>query len=278
LKKNLLLVLLVLASCSWFKKKSDRAVARVDDEYLYESELVGLVKPGTSTSDSLTLTRNYIDNWIRRKALIHQAEQNLTTEQKNFSNQLDNYRNSLIVYAYENALVRQKLDTVVSDPEISDYYENHQENFLLKDNIVRISYVRIPVNLSQTRPIRRYFYSDDEADRNKLGDMCDKSGINYFFDDGTWLLFNDVLKEIPIETYNQEEFLRNRRSLEMEDSVYLYLVRFHDFKIKESVSPLQFERERIRSILLNKRKMKLLNQMHQDVYEEALKNKTIEIY
>ncbi|MFH1159719.1 MAG: hypothetical protein V1733_02085 [bacterium] len=278
MKHSLFILLLVLASCSWFKKKSDRAVARVDDEYLYESELTGLVVPGTSTADSLTLTRNYIDSWIHRKALIHQAELNLTEEQMDFSKQLEDYRNSLVVYAYENALVRQKLDTVVSDLEIEEYYENNQENFLLKDNIVRISYVRIPLNFSQIRQIRKYFYSDDEGDRNKLADICDNFGAKYFLDDGTWLLFNDVLKEIPIHTYNQEEFLKNRRSLEIQDSISLYLARFLDFKIKESVSPLQFERDRIRSILLNKRKIKLLNTMHQEVYEEALTNKTIEIY
>jgi hypothetical protein len=70
----------------------------------------------------------------------------------------------------------------------------------------------------------------------------------------------------------------NRRNLEMEDSASLYLARFVDFKIKESVSPLQFERDRIRSIVLNKRKIDLLNRMHRDVFEEAMKNKTIEIY
>lgn len=278
MKKSFVFLLLALASCSLFKKKSERAVARVDDEYLYVSELAGLVSPGISRADSLTLTRNYIDSWVRRKALIHQAEKNLTKEQTDFSGQLEDYRNSLVVYTYENELVRQKLDTVISDNEVLEYYDSHMEDFQLKDNIVRITFVRIPMNSPQLRHIRRLFYSDDEADRDKLADLCDKHNVQYYLDDGTWLLFNDVLKEIPIRTYNQEEFLMNRRNLEMEDSASLYLARFVDFKIKESVSPLQFERDRIRSIVLNKRKIDLLNRMHRDVFEEAMKNKTIEIY
>jgi len=250
----------------------------VDDDYLYESELAGLVAPGTSATDSLNLTKNYIESWIKRKILIHQAEKNLSEDQMDFSKQLDDYRTSLVVYAYENKLIAQRLDTVVDENEIRLYFEENQENFLLKNNIVRLSYVKIRLDSKQIRQFRRLFYSEDPDDREKLADLCDKHAVQYFLDNETWVIFDDVIKEIPIRTYNQEEFLRYRRSLEMQDSLFLYLAKFTDFKIKESTSPLQFERDRIKSIILNKRKLKLLNTMRQDIYDEALRNNTIETY
>ncbi|MFH1937703.1 MAG: hypothetical protein ABIK52_09085, partial [Bacteroidota bacterium] len=181
-------------------------------------------------------------------------------------------------FAYENMLVAQRLDTVVSDAEIESYYLENQKNFLLKNNIVRLSYVKIPSESKQIRQIQRFFYSDDPDDKERLADLCDKHSAQYFLDDETWLIFDDVMKEIPVRTYNQEEFLRYRRSFEIQDSLYLYLVKFLDFKIKENISPLQFERIRVKSIILNKRKMNLLNTMRQDVYNEALQENTIEIY
>jgi len=98
-------------------------VARVNEVYLFESDLKGIIPPGTSAKDSLMLTRSYIDSWIRKQLIVRQAMNNLSEDQLEFSKQLDNYKNSLIIYAYENTLVRQKLDTLVSDEEIENYYD-----------------------------------------------------------------------------------------------------------------------------------------------------------
>ena len=279
MKTSLLyLLLLLVTSCSYLDNNGDRPVARVDDEYLNESDLTGLVAAGTSPTDSLNLVHNYIDSWIQRKILIHQAEKNLTEDQLDFSSQLEDYRNSLVVYAYENILVAQRLDTVVTDLEIENYYQANQSNFLLKDNIVKINYVKIPVNSKKIRKIRRLFYSDDPDDKDELADLCDQQEAEYYLYDDTWMVFDNVMKEIPIRTYNQEAFLKYRRSLEIQDSLYLYLVKFIDFKIKEGVSPLQFEQDRINSIIINKRKISLLKSMHKDVYNEAFQKNEVEIY
>lgn len=272
------ILLITLASCSYLPKENDRQLARVDDDYLYESDLQGIVAPGTSGTDSLNLTRSYINSWIKKKVLIHRAEKNLTADQIDFSKELEDYRNSLVVYAYENMLIEQRLDTVVSEEDIESYYLQNQDNFLLQNNIVRISFVKIPRESNQTRMIRHFFYSDNEADKEKLADLCDKNSTEYFLDDQTWLIFDDVLKDIPIQTYNQEAFLRFRRNFEMQDSLYLYLIKILDFKIKESTSPLQFEKQRIRSIILNKRKLALISKMNEDLYNEAMKKNRIETY
>ena len=87
-----------------------------------------------------------------------------------------------------------------------------------------------------------------------------------------------MLKQIPVKTYNQEEFLKNHRDLEYQDSLFTYLVRFRDFKIKESVSPLSFEKDRVKNIILNKRKIDLIRKMHNDIYEKASKNADFEIF
>jgi hypothetical protein len=271
-------LLIGLISCSYFKKKSDRAVARVYDEYLYESDLNGLILPGTPVADSLDLTRNYIDSWIRQRLLLLHAETNLPEEKKDFSAQLEDYRNSLVIYTYENALVTQKLDTAVTNKDIEAYYTANRQNFLLKENIVRLNYVRFPRDMKNLNQARRWFYSGDEKDRERLAGLCDVHAMDVLLDSGQWLYFNNVLEVIPINTYNQEEFLRNRRTLEIEDSISVFLVKFLDFRITSGVSPLQFEKARIRSIIMNKRKLDLISRMQQDVYISAMKANAFEVY
>ena len=279
MKKILLLTLVLLFGCSgFFKKKTERPLAKVYDDYLYESDLKGVIPNGTTAKDSIALSKNYIETWIRQRLIIHQAEKNLSNEQMEFSQQLENYRNSLIIFAYENELVKQKLDTLVSDEEVENYYSANQQNFLLKDNIVQIQYVKIPLKSSHLKQFKKLLNADNSSDRTNLAEECEKYAADYFLDDQNWLLFNDLLKQIPIKTYNQEEFLKNHRDLEYQDSLYTYLVRFRDFKIKESISPLSFEKERVKNIILNKRKIDLIQIMHNDIYEKALKNADFEIF
>lgn len=276
---RLFLILMILfSSCSYLKKTGERPVARVKGDYLYESDLKGIVPSGTSAKDSVTLIRNYIENWIRQKLIIRQAEANLTTDQMNFTKQLENYKNSLIIFEYENALIRQKLDTLVPEEEIESYYDLNQNNFLLKDNIVQIQYVKLSLKSGNIKPIRMLLISDKPEDRTRLAELCEKYAADYFLDDQNWLPFSEVLKQIPIRTYNQEEFLKNHRNLESQDSLFVYLVRVKDFKIKESISPLVLEKQKIRDIILNKRKIELIGRMQEDLYQMGLKNNEFEMY
>ncbi len=279
MNRLLILFLIFAASCStFFKKKNERTLARVYNDYLYESDLKGVVAPGTLPKDSLVVTRNFIDSWIRQRLIIQQAEKNLSNAQLDFSAQLEDYKNSLTIYAYENELVRQKLDTLITSEESQNYYDANQQNFLLKDNIVQLQYVKLPLKSTVTRQIKKLLASTNPEDKNKLSDVCGTNAADYFLDSENWLLFNDVLKQIPIKTYNQEEFLKNNRELEYQDSNYIYLVRFNDFKIKESVSPLNFEKQRIRDIILNKRKIELIGLMQDDLFSAAQKKNVFEIY
>jgi hypothetical protein len=277
--KILLFLLLLTASCTtFFKNKSERVLARVYDEYLYESDLKGVVLPGTPAKDSMAIVKSYIDSWVRQELMIEQARKNLTDSQLDFSRQLEDYQNSLTIYAYENALVSQKLDTLVTENEIQEYYDQNRQNFLLKDNIVKTRYVKLPLQSAHARAIRGLMRSESQEDRNRLSDLCEKYASDYFLDDENWIYFNDLLKQIPIRSYNHEDFLKNNHDLEYTDSLFRYLVSFRDFRIRESVSPLEFEQRRVRDIILNKRKIDLISRMQQDVYQNARQKNLFEIY
>jgi hypothetical protein len=210
--------------------------------------------------------------------VIRTAENNLSSKQKDFEKQLEDYRNSLIVFTYEKELIRQKLDTTVSTEEIKTYYNKNQNEFLLKDNIVKVWYVKMPANSAKTITIRNLYKSEAVTTKQLLEEYCKKYAVNYYIDDSSWLYFNDLLKEIPIKTYNQEDYLKNHRYIEMDDSLYSYFVNIKGFQVKESVSPLSFEKENVRKILLNKHKLKLIEEMQDGIFKEALKNNDFQIF
>ena len=272
--------LLLLSSCSLLPghKKQGKTVARVYDSYLYFDELKGLIPAGTKPKDSADITRNYVNNWIRQELLLHQAESNLSDEQMDFSKQVEQYHNSLIIFQYESELMRQKLDTAVSAKEIEEYYRKNQANFQLHENILRAVYLDVSKNSPLLQRFRQLIRSDKPADRDKLDELCRQQKVNGQLDDQSWISFAGFTAKVPLKVPDQQSFLSQNSYFEVQDSVYLYLVRVKEYKVKESVSPLGFETNNIRTILLNKRKLEMLNRMEEDLYKSALGKKNFEIY
>jgi hypothetical protein len=281
MKKIVILILIVVAlgACKFFGRENrEEAIARVYDHYLYKADLAGIVPKATKAKDSIEITKTFINNWIRQTLLLHQAQSNLTEEQQDFEKQLEDYRNSLVIYEYESKLIRQKLDTVVTEKEVADYYAANQANFELRENIVQVNYVSLSKNSPLVSKFRTLLKSDRKNDRDKLEDLCQSSAAASSLDDENWLPFNELVKRVPLTVSDQVDFLESNKYVELQDSVFRYLVRIKSFKTKESVSPLSFEVNNIRSIILNKRKLELVSRMQEDIFQEALKKKNFEVY
>ena len=131
-----LVFLMAFVSCNNVNNgNGDRVVASIYDKTLHQSDLQSVLYEGISVNDSLVRTKAFINNWIRVQLIIHQAEKNIDKSELDFSRQIDDYRNSLIIYKYESQLIEQNLDTVVSDEEIAKYLEDNAPLELEKDAV-----------------------------------------------------------------------------------------------------------------------------------------------
>jgi hypothetical protein len=279
---NSIVCLLVFSSCNYFNNRNVEAkpdaVARVHDSYLYKDEISRMVASGTSKEDSALLVSNFIQNWVKQQLILQKAETNLNDEKKDVEKKLIDYRNSLITYIYETELIRQKLDTVVAEEEIEKYYSDNQRNFELKDNIIKVLYLKVKKDAPKIKKLKEWFKSTSAKDRAALEEYCYQFASDFHLDDETWLLFDELLKKVPVKPFDKESFLRNNKFIELEDSTDLYLVNIREMKIRESLSPLSFVKDDIRVLIVNKRKLDLIKEMEKAVYEEALEKNEFEIY
>ncbi len=274
------LFIFLALSCSQKKEEetTEKPVARVYDKMLYPSELKNIVPADISKKDSAALINNYIDKWVQEELVMRYAEKNLNEEQKNIEKQIEEYRKNLIIYTYQTELVRQKMDTVVKAEEIEQYYNSHLASFQLKDNIVKVYYVKVSKKAPNIDKVRKWYASVNPKDIESLRSYCIQFAENFFIDDNTWLLFDDLLKEVPIQDYNPELFLKTNQAIELADTASIYFINIRGYKIKNSSSPLSFEKENIRNIIINKRKLKLVDDMKKQVYQDALENKNFETF
>ena len=275
----LALLLVGLYACNTKIQQEDGTpLARVGEQYLYDIDIKNLLPPNTGPLDSIVWVTNYTNNWVKTALLVNKAKQNLTPKQLDFTNQLEKYRNSLITYTYETELIRQQLDTIITDSQIETYYQEHQNDFILIKNIVRAMYVVIENNKKIEKHFMKLFQLPDSVLLDSLEYNCKQYSNDYYLDTAAWLPFDDVLKSIPVKTYNKELFLKNNRFIKVKDKSNIYLINFVDFKIKNDISPLELEEENIRSIILNSRKTDFIKSLHEKLYNDAALKNEFEIY
>jgi len=272
-------LLILIGSCkNTGFNNSDTALARVYDTYLYTSDLDGLVPSNASTADSLSICRNYIDNWVKNQLLFYQAEKNLTGEQKDFSRQLEDYRNSLVIYKYESELIRQTLDTLVTEDETENYYQANQQNFKLNNNIVRVVFAQVNNDSPKRERIKSLVESELEEDRDSLEFYCLRYAEDYEIVDEDWIIFNEFVMRVPLEVDKPETYLNNNKFVEFQVESDYYYVNFLEYRLSESISPLALERGNIQSIILNMRKKMLISAMKQEIFDNAMESNNFEYY
>lgn len=272
-------LILLLVSCTRIFQSSDDdpVVARADDKYLTKSEITQRIPDGMNERDSMTLAQNYINKWIQNEILSRKARESLSSEEQDFTQQMEDYRNSLLLFALEQKLVKMYLDTNVTDQEIERYYNENRPQFELKGNILKFDFVKLKKRSRYLSEFRRLLKAPDFQSRQRLLEYAEKNALDYWFAT-EWVSLNQLLDEMPLEIENQPLFLRRTTYTEADDSLFVYLLRINDYRTSDSLSPLEFERDKIRNIILNSRKINLLEAKRQEIIDEAFKKDEAQIY
>jgi hypothetical protein len=273
-----------LQSCDFIQKSlssggetSGEPVARVFESYLYKKDLQNIVPAGTDSLDSISLVKSHIQSWVETQLLVHRAELNLNEQQKNFEKQLEEYKKNLIIYTYEQALIGQNLNTQVSDAEIETYYNNHRSNFELKDYVVLARWVKADIKAPKLKKVFKSLQTKSEKDETFLEDFCYQFASSCQMEK-TWMYFNEFTEVVPLKTLNIEDFLRANKVFQIEGEQFVWMVEIEEYKLKDGISPLELEKDKIKNIILNKRKLQLLSEIRKGLMNEGIDKNNVQFY
>jgi len=253
-------------------------VAKVNASVLYATDLKQISQNGLSKSDSLAFVQTFVNNWAYSEIFYQQAVNYLTEEELNVEKELEDYKKELLTYKFQTKLINEKLDTNITLAQIEEYYNNNAQNFLLKNNIVKVLYVKTPINIPNIDKLKKFCYSNNPKDAEPLKSMCIQYANNFFMNDNTWLMFDDLKKEMTQLKDVPEYDIKNGKTFEFTDASSFYFLKIIEVKSKNTLSPLNFEKKNIKNRLINQRKEKLITAIKKDFFDKAKTNKELEIY
>ncbi|MCT4638969.1 MAG: hypothetical protein N4A72_14805 [Bacteroidales bacterium] len=269
------IAILSLVSC---QNRKDDIIAKVDDKYLYRQELISLIPEGTSKLDSQLITNNYINKWIKTQLLLNKAESNLVDEEMDIEREIEEMRASLLIYKYKQKFIKQKLDTVITETQIKDYYDGNPQSFTLADCIVKGTYIKIPKDSQYWDRIKRIYKSNNPDDIKELDGLCSQFATKYDYFNEDWVSFRLINNNIPEPISDVKGFLSRNKFYETSDENFYYVVTVKEYRAKGEIAPLNHVYREISNIILEKRKFTLLKNLENNLYKDAVKHHKFSIF
>ncbi|HWR99750.1 MAG TPA: hypothetical protein VN249_03995 [Prolixibacteraceae bacterium] len=266
----LLCMVVILAGCKYFAGSSDEAyVAKVDEKTYLLRDLRSQLTPGMTKTDSLARVNDILTRWVKKELLLRMAEENLDEDQRDLTREMEEYRNALIIHRYQQQLLSQKLDTVLTATDIRQYYDTHPEKFILDYHIVKAVYVEIPKNVTKSDQIKRWMSENSPRSMSELESYSFQYASKYDHFNNEWIDFNKILSRIPGVKELPEKLLKSSKFHHFSDLNNNYFLLINDYIMAGEKAPFDFVKDRIESLILNTRKMYFLQELEKNIYEKG---------
>ena len=267
--------ILLYVSCE--RESTEVKLARFQNIYLNKSNLVNEIPLNLNKEDSTIFVKNYIHKWLVNQMIMDKSENMIPFEVNNVEKKINKYKMSLISYEFEQFYINKRLDTTINKSEINNYYESHLDDFVLNDYVVKCMYIKVPKNSKLVKEIKNNYFLKNE----KMVDQIMKTGqseeASLYYNPEEWVFFDDLLKQIPIlEKYSKIDFIKKKKKVVLEYNESVYFINVFDYIIKNGTSPLSFEENKIKSIILNQRAKNIRKRLRLDLYNDGIKNNLIE--
>ncbi len=275
-----ILIVTVFTGCSNNSSRSKRIpAAKAGNVVLYYDEIPYQVKESFSETDSLSVIRNYINKWAKKELLFQKAKENISEDLRSqIEAQLNETRINLIVYEYQRQMMLQKMDTLITEKELEDYYRGNESNFVLTSNIVKALFIKVPVETPNLYKIRSLSRSNNQKDFQELESLCYQFAEKFDDFNEKWVSMDRLSLELNNDISDQEAFLKRNTYYETRDSVSVYLVTINDYRLRGALAPFEYVREDIKRIIWNNRRIKFIQALESGIYDEAIKENSFKIF
>lgn len=277
----ILVIIAGISSCEMVSNliHDDEVVARIGKNKLYRSQLEEFIPKSIPAEDSVNLARQYINSWAMEQLYIDVAGTRLSKSEMDVSKELEDYRKSLLKFRYEQRYLSDRLDTCVTHSEIEEYYNGHQDLFILEAPVVKARFMDIMKEAPNVEAIKKKMASSTYSDLAAADSLAYTSALRYEDRSDEWVDARTYAKNFGTDYGTLLSKLKPDGFVEMEgEGGDLKIGYICSMGRAGTVAPAEFCEQRIKDIIINNRKRQILTTLEQDLLDDALENEKLIIY
>ncbi|NVK63318.1 MAG: hypothetical protein HWE22_01975 [Flavobacteriales bacterium] len=246
-----------LTSCG----SDGKVIATVDDSELTESEAMILMKHLGYDINNEAEYNAFIIQWCERETLKKELQETNPELYQLVQLRGDAFEGELAQFYLEEELLKGNLDTNVTYDQIASYYTLNKEDFILSDYLVKALYLKIPKDVEfKSEGIDQAFMLKNDKDLSQVNSYAKLYAENFYFNDSSWIYFNELSKDIPLTKYNVDNIVLNRTKTYFSDDEHTYFLNIIDFTLKDEIPPMEFVANQIKEIIVLNRLQDLKEQ------------------
>ena len=277
----LLMALAMTTSCEFVSGliHDDEVVAKLGGRKLYRIELESFIPKGVSAEDSTKLALQYINTWATEQLFSDIAQEQLSKEEQDVSEELEDYRRSLLKFRYEQRYVNERLDTLVQNAEIDEDYHSHQDLFLLDVPIVKARFLDIMQDSPNLEMIKDKMSSDKVEDVEIADSLAYSSALRYEDSSEKWVDMVSFARNFGTDYGTLLSKLDKNGFIELPDELGdVKIAYICEMQRVGELADIDYCRNRIKDIIISTRKQALLNNLEKELLSDALDKETLIIY
>jgi hypothetical protein len=252
-----------------------RLLARVGNKTLDITEMEGMFYDGISSQDSAAVIQAFVGRWVREAAILNEAERNIPPN-LNINKLVRDYRASLVRSSYEKILVEKLLDSIITQAELEEFYDENKLLYELEKPIMRCFFIKVPIPTPEGSRLRNLWNMESKASVAGLKKYCDQYAEVALLDDNLWYAIEDVGKQLPVGTITTAN-VGSKRDFTQRDEHHQYYFRLFELKNRKEIAPLSYIQDQARKVILHKRKLQLVEEVKEDIYQRELRDNNVEI-
>lgn len=278
--RKVCLVIMIMAMCISCKKEYDHhgrtPLVELNGRFLYYDEIQSVLPLSLSASDSVAFVEQYKLNWMKELLLMDKATHNIPNNAE-IDRLVENYRKSLILHTYQQELINQNLANEVTEEEMLAYFEGHQPLFKAERPLLKGLFIKVPLSAPQLTQLRRWYKDTARVAVENLEKYGLQHAVKYEYFYDKWVSIAEILDWVPYDEEELTDYLTKRQYLELKDTTFYYFLNVTDYRPVGAQEPFEFAQSQVKDILLNMRRMDYIEQVKNELYEEALEENKIKI-
>lgn len=263
-------------SCSFVR--DDVVLATAAGKKLHRKDVVEQIPSGLSSQDSAAMAENIIHAWAIARLVEKKMAESLSNVDKDVNRELEEYRNALLRYRFEQKFIQTHLDANVTREQILEHYEANKSAYALSAPIVKVRCFRLPQKSRQRDLIFKLLKAEGEDDIAELCDLGQKPACSYVDYGDKWISVVDLARNYGMDygTFLAKEdksfivFLDEQS----EENIIFIVDRVGFGKIP----PVEYCENDIKEVIISRRRYELSKNLERNLLEEASQNGEYEIY
>ncbi len=251
-------------------------LAQVFDYKLYFEDVKDLIQGYSNAEDSIRQVKSLAEHWVRDRLILVEAEKNFPKE-ANMNKLLEDYRQSLLRHFFEQRIIEERLDTVITENDLQRYYEANKEQHRLETGILRGYYFKIRKPQNRSDKILTWWRTFPQNHFEDVLAYAEQRARTNWSDSTHWHEMHMLIQLFPEGTLSPQA-IRSKQGIMKEDRDYVYLLYPLEVYHERDIAPLSRVRPQAARYIIHQRELELLDRIKKEIYDRDIQNEQVKIF